>query len=397
VIDFALSEEQVAFRDLSRRFAEQEIASVAAHYDEHDEFPWPVVEKAFRAGLMNISVPEEYGGGGLSVLDGTMVREELSAGCSGITSTLMIGGLAAAPLIIAGTDEQKKTFLGQLCSDYKSAVASYALTEPGAGSDVAGITTTARRVGDEYVINGTKRFISGAVAAAWFVIFAYTDKEQRYNGISAFIVPADTSGLTVGKKEPMMGQHASHTSEVILEEVTIPAANRIGEENQGWQVAMQTFNRTRPGVAASAVGLARSAMQHALRYSQERETFSQPIAYHQAIQFMLADMATTVAAARWLTWHASWMIDQGIPNATEAAYAKAFAADTAMRVTTDAVQIFGGYGYSKEFPVEKLMRDAKIFQIYEGTSQIQRLIIGRSLLKDGIHMPGALKAPLSQL
>ena len=387
MIDFSLSDEQLAYRDLARRFAEAELAPVAAHYDEVDEFPWPVVEKAFRAGLMNISVPEEYGGGGLSVLDGAIVREELAAGCSGLTSALMIGGLAAAPLMIAGTEEQKKTYLGQLCSDYQSSIASYAVTEPGAGSDVASITTTAERVGDDYVLNGTKRFISGAGAASWFVVFAYTDNEQRYNGISAFIVPADTPGLTVGKKEPMMGQRATYTSEVVLEEVTVPASNRVGEEGQGWHIAMLTFNRTRPGVAASAVGLARSALEHALRYAGERETFGKPIAHHQAVQFMLADMATDITAARWLTWHAAWMIDQGMSNATEAAYAKAFAADTAMRVTTDAVQIFGGYGYSKEFPVEKLMRDAKIFQIYEGTSQIQRLIIGRSLLKEGLHVP----------
>jgi acyl-CoA dehydrogenase len=264
------------------------------------------------------------------------------------------------------------------------------MTEPGAGSDVASITATARRVGDDYVLNGTKRFITGAGVASWFTVFAKTDRDAGRRGITAFVVPKDTPGLTVGKKEPMMGQRASYTAEVILEDATIPAANLIGREGQGWEIAMETFNRTRPGVAASAVGVARSALEHALNYSQQRETFNKPIAEHQAIQMILADMATNVSAARWLAWHSAWLIDQGVPNATEAAHAKAFAADAAMRNATDAVQVFGGYGYSQEFPVEKLMRDAKIFQIYEGTSQIQRLIIARALLRDGVIIPGLL-------
>src|SRR5574341_1777589 len=385
-MDFALTQEQIAFRDLARRFAEQEIAPVAAHYEQSDEFIWPVARKAYQAGLLNIHIPEEYGGGGLSALDGVIIREELAVACSGITSALMITNLAAAPLIIAGTDEQKRDFLAPLCSEV--AFASFALTEPDAGSDVAAIKTVARRSGSDYVLRGSKRFISGAGVARWFAVFAKTDTDAGRRGLSAFAVPADLPGVTVGKKEDMLGQRASYTAEVIFEDVVVPASYRIGAEGQGWDIAMQTFNRTRPGVAASAVGVARASLEHALRYAQERETFGRPIAHHQAIQFMLADMAITVAAARWLTCHSAWLYDQGQPNATEAAYAKAFAADTAMQAATDAVQVFGGYGYSREFPVEKLMRDAKIFQIYEGTSRIQRLIVGRSLLKEGVRLPG---------
>lgn len=376
--DFALSPEQISFRDLARRFAREEIAPVAAQYDHSGEFPWPVAEKAYKAGLLNVHIPEEFGGSGLNILDGAIIREELATACSGITSALMIGTLASTPILVAGTDEQKRTFLVPLCAGVQ--FASFALTEPGAGSDVANISTTARCVGDEYVLNGTKRFITGAGVASWFTVFAKTDKSQGYRGISAFVVPRDAPGVSVGKKEMMMGQRASFTAEVILEDVKVPVSHLLGREGQGWNIAMETFNRTRPGVAASAVGVARSALEHALQYAQERETFGKRIGEHQAIQMMLADMAIQTQAARWLTWHSAWLIDHGQPNATEAAYAKAFAADAAMRNATDAVQIFGGYGYSQEFPVEKLMRDAKIFQIYEGTSQVQRLIIARSLM-----------------
>lgn len=385
-MEFSLAEEQVAFQRLARRFAESEIAPVSAYYDHSDEFIWPVAEKAFQAGLLNIHIPEKYGGGGLSILDGVLVREECAAACSGMTSSLMITNLAATPILIAGNEGQKQTFLAPLCSEV--AFASFALTEPDAGSDVAALTTRARRQGDSYVLNGVKQWISGAGVARWFTVFAKTDPDAGRHGISVFVVPADSPGLTVGKKEDMMGQRASYTAQVLLEDVVVPADYRIGDEGQGWDIAMETFNKTRPGVAASAVGVARSALQHALAYAQERRAFGKPIAYHQSIQFMLTDMAITTSAARWLTYHAAWLYDQGKPNAPEAAYAKAFAADTAMRAATDAVQIYGGYGYSREYPVEKLMRDAKIFQIYEGTSQVQRLIVGRALLKEGVRLPG---------
>jgi len=380
MLDFTLSDEQKFFRDTVHRFAEQEMRPVAAKYDETGEFPWDVARKAFEAGLLNIHIPEEYGGPGLGALDGCIVGEEMAWGCPGITAAIGISNLAVIPVLLAGTEEQKKRWLSLLTEELS--FASYAVTEPGAGSDVAGIATTAVRKGDEYVLNGTKRFITGGGVARWMVCFAYTDKSRRHNGISAFIVPMDTPGVTVTRKEPMMGQRCSFTAEIVLEEVVIPAENLLGQEGDGFKIAMLTFNKSRPGVAAQAVGCARAAMEHAIQYARERETFGRPIGQHQAVQFMLADMAMNIAAARWLAWHAAWLDDQGRDNAQEAAYAKAFAADMCMKVTTDAVQIFGGYGYSKEFPVEKLMRDAKIYQIYEGTSQIQRLIIGRRLMRE---------------
>ena len=379
MVDFTLSDEQKFFRDTVHRFAEQEMRPVAAQYDETGEFPWDVARKAFEAGLLNIHVPEEYGGPGLGTLEGCVVGEEMAWGCPGITAAIGISNLAVIPVLLAGTEEQKKRWLSLLTQELS--FASYAVTEPGAGSDVAGIATTAVRKGNEYVLNGTKRFITGGGVASWMVCFAYTDKSRRHNGISAFIVPMDTPGVTVTRKEPMMGQRCSFTAEIVLEEVVVPAENLLGQEGDGFKIAMLTFNKSRPGVAAQAVGCARAAMEHAIQYARERETFGRPIGQHQAVQFMLADMAMNIAAARWLAWHAAWLDDQGLDNAQEAAYAKAFAADMCMKVTTDAVQIFGGYGYSKEFPVEKLMRDAKIYQIYEGTSQIQRLIIGRRLMQ----------------
>lgn len=380
MINFELTDEQKAIRDLAREFTQGEIVPVAAHHDRTGEFPWDVARKAFEIGLMNLNIPVEYGGGGLGLLDGCIVREELAAGCAGISSALGINGLAATPVLVAGTEEQKRRFLAPLC--HELSFASYAVTEPGAGSDVAGIRTTARRVGDEYVLNGSKRFITGAGVARWFVVFTYTDREQRYQGMSAFLVPADTPGVTVGKKEDMMGQRASNTAEITFEDVVVPRENLLGREGEGFKIAMITFDKTRPGVAAGAVGLARCALEHATRYAKERSAFGQAIADFQAIQCILADMATDIHAARLLTWHAAWLGDQGKRNSLEASYAKRFAADMAMKATTDAVQVFGGYGYSREYPVEKLMRDAKVFQIYEGTSQIQRLIIARQLLRD---------------
>ncbi|MFQ6015631.1 MAG: acyl-CoA dehydrogenase family protein [Anaerolineae bacterium] len=379
MINFELGDEQKALRDLTRRFAQEEILPVAAECDQKGEFPLDVAQKAFDIGLMNVTVPEEYGGGGLGHLDECIVREEMAAGCAGISATLGISGLAVTPVILAGTEEQKQRFLAPLCAELS--FASYCVTEPSAGSDVAGITSTAELVGDEYVLNGTKRFITGGGLASWFVVLTYTDKSLRRNGISAFVVPADAPGVTVAKKEDMMGQRASNTAEIVFENVRVPKANRLGREGQGFKLAMETFDITRPYAAAGAIGLARSAMEHASRYAQERFAFGRPIGQFQAIQFMLANMAIDIAAARWLTWHAAWLSDRDLPNAMEASYAKALAADMCMRVTTDAVQVFGGYGYSREYPVEKLMRDAKVMQIYEGTSEIQRLIIGRQLLK----------------
>ena len=387
MVDFALGDEQRAIRDLAREFARREIAPVAAEYDRSAEFPWPVARKAFEVGLLNLSIPEEYGGAGLSLFDQCLVWEELAAGCAGICAALSITGLSCAPLLVAGTDEQQRRWLEPLARE--PSFASYCMTEPAAGSDVAGIQTTARRVGDEFAITGTKRFITAGTAARWFAVFAYTDRSRPREGMSCFVVPRDLPGVSVARKEDMMGQRASNTAEIVFEEAVVPRANMVGPEGQGFKLAMEVFDRTRPVVGALAVGIARAAMEHAFRYAQQRETFGRPIIDYQAIQFKLADMAIEIAAARHLTWHAAWLGDRGCRNAKEASYAKAFAADMCMRATTEAVQVFGGYGYSREYPVEKLMRDAKVVQIYEGTSEIQRLIIARELMRGGMASDGS--------
>ena len=326
---------------------------------------------------MNSHVPEEYGGPGASYLDGCIIEEELSWGCSGITTSLGANGLASAPLSVAGSEELKKQYLGMLTEDFK--LASFCLTEPDAGSDVSGMRTTAKRVGDKYVINGSKCFITNGGYADWFTVYAKTDKEAGHRGISAFIVPKDDT-VTVDKKEDKMGQRASNTATITFNETEIPADHLIGEENKGFKIAMMTLDRTRPGVAAMATGIARAAFEFATNYSKERVQFGVPIAMHQAIQFMIADMATKVHLSRLATWNSAVLLDQGRRNTLESSHAKRFAADTAMEVSTDAVQVYGGYGFIKDYPVEKLMRDAKIMQLYEGTSQIQRLVIARETL-----------------
>lgn len=380
MVDFGLDDTQKGIQQLARQFALNEIAPRAAHHDETGEFPRQICQKAWDAGLMNTHIPEEYGGGGLSVFDACLIAEEIAVGCTGIGTAMEANTLAAAPIVVAGTDEQKRKFLTPMTEEL--IFAAYCVTEPAAGSDVAGIKTMARKEGGQYVLNGQKMWITNAGVASWYYVLAYTDASMGHRGMSSFIVPARSEGITVGKKESNMGQRASDTRSVTFEDVMVPGDNMLGGEGHGFKISMAAFDHTRPLVAAAAVGLARSAMQHAIRYANEREAFGQPIANNQAISFMLADMDKDVQAARLLYWHAAWLIDKGLRNTREAALAKAFAADTAMRVATDAVQIFGGYGYSREYPVEKLMRDAKIFQIYEGTSQIQRIIISRSLLGD---------------
>ncbi len=377
MIGFELSEDQKQLQDLARKFAKDEMIPHAEHHDRTGEFPYEVTKKAWELGLMNTHVPQEYGGLGLSVLDGIIITEELAYGCTGIATAMEANSLASAPVIIAGNEEQKKQFLGMLTSEAK--YAAYCVTEPGAGSDVAGIATTAKKVGDDYVINGSKMWITNANVASWYFVLAYTDQSQKHKGISGFLVPRDIPGITVGKKEDNLGQRASDTRAITFEEVKIPSKYLLGREGDGFKIAMGAFDHTRPVVAAGAVGLARRAMDEATKYALTRKTFGQPIAGYQAISFMLADMAKDIEAARYLVWRAGWEIDQGRRNTKYAAMAKAFAADMAMQVTTNAVQVFGGYGYSKEYPVEKLMRDAKIYQIYEGTSQIQRMIIAKDL------------------
>jgi acyl-CoA dehydrogenase len=376
-VSFALTDEQIALRELAHEFAEKEIRPRAAQYDEHSTHPADVIAKAHEVGLMNVHVPEEYGGLGLGGFEGMLIGEELSWGCAGMAVSIVVNTLAAAPVLIAGSDEQKRRLLPPLIDE--PILCSFALTEPNAGSDVSGIQTTAVRLGDDYVLNGSKMFISNAGHCEWMVVFASTDRSQGHRGLSAFVVPRNADGVTIEKHLDKMGQRSTDTSSVAFQDVKVPAADRLGDEGQGFKIAMTTLDFTRPGTAAGAVGVARAAYEYAVDYARERIQFGQPIAMNQGVNFLIADMAAEIEAARLLTWQAAWLHDQGHRATLQSSFAKRFAADTAMKVTTDAVQIFGGYGYIKEYPVEKLMRDAKLFQIYEGTSQIQRLVIAKEI------------------
>jgi acyl-CoA dehydrogenase len=377
MIDFSPTDEQRALRELAHDFAEKEIRPVAWEYDREATWPRAIIEKAWEVGLMNPHIPEEYGGAGASFTDGVLIEEELGWGCSGIGTSISCNGLASAPVVLGGSEQIKKTYLGMLTEAPK--LASFCLTEPDAGSDVSGMRTRAVKRGDKYVINGSKTFITNGGYADWFTVYAKTDPDAGHRGISAFVVPRD-AGVVVDKHEDKMGQRASNTATITFNDVEIPAENLLGEENHGFRLAMMTLDRTRPGVAAMAVGIARAAFEFAVEYSKERVQFGVPIAMHQAIQFMIADMATKVHLARLATWNSAVLLDQDKRNTLESSHAKRFAADTAMEVTTDAVQVYGGYGFIKDYPVEKLMRDAKIMQLYEGTSQIQRLVIARETL-----------------
>jgi len=378
MVDFALSESQEELRRVAREFAQKEIAPVAMHYDQTGEFPWDIYRQAHEVGLANPSVPVAYGGGGLSALECCIIVEELGAACAGITTSIMVNDLAVMPILVSGSEEQKRAFLTPFCTSFN--MGAFCLTEPGAGSDVASMSTTAKPDGDGYIVNGTKTFITNGSVASLYTVFATRDTSLRHRGIAGFIVPADTPGVSHGKKFDKMGQRASDTAEVIFDDVHLPRANLLGREDEGFKIAMVTLDRTRPMIAAMSVGLARAAMEAAIEYAKGRETFGVPIGQHQAIQLLLADMAKDIEAARLLTWQCAWLIDQGQPATKESSFAKCFATDVAMRVTTDAVQIFGGYGYMKDLPLEKYMRDAKLMQIYEGTNQIQRLVIARHLL-----------------
>jgi len=376
-VSFALTDEQRSLRELAREFADGEIRPKAAEYDEHSTHPADVIAKAHELGLMNVHVPEEYGGLGLPCFDGMLIGEELYRGCAGIGTSIVANGLGAGPVILFGSDEQKRQWLPPLVDE--PILCSFGLSEPGAGSDVASLKTTAVRRGNEYVLNGSKTFITNAGHAVWTVVFAKTDPAKGHKGISAFVVPMDAPGVTVEKHLDKMGQRSTDTSAFSLQDVVVPADNLLGEEGQGFRIAMTTLDFTRPGTAAGAVGVAQAAFELAVEYAKERVTFDMPIAMHQGVNFMIADMATEIEAARLLVWQAAWLIDQGTRATLQSSHAKRFAADVAMKVATDAVQVFGGYGYIKEYPVEKLMRDAKLFQIYEGTSQIQRLVIAKEL------------------
>ena len=377
MVEFTLTDEQRNLRDMAHDFAEKEIRPVAWDYDRDSTFPEDIIKKAWEVGLMNAHVPEEYGGAHASTFDGCLIEEELSWGCSGIQTTLGCNGLASAPVVLAGSEEIKKEYLGRLTE--APLLASFCLTEPDAGSDVSGMRTTAVKKGDKYVINGSKVFITNGGYANWYTVYAKTDKDAGHRGISAFVVPRD-AGVVVDKHEDKLGQRASDTAAVSFNDVEIPASHLLGEENRGFKLAMMTLDRTRPGVAAMAVGIGRAAMEFATGYAKERVQFGVPIAMHQAIQFMIADMATEVEAARLLAWKSAVQLDRGERNTMTSSQAKRFAADAAMKIATDAVQIYGGYGFIKDYPVEKLFRDAKIMQLYEGTSQIQRLVIAREAL-----------------
>jgi acyl-CoA dehydrogenase len=377
MVDFTLTDEQKSLREMAHDFAEKEIRPVAWEYDKEGTWPEKLIEKAWSLGLMNSHVPEEYGGAGASFLDGCLIEEELSWGCSGIQTTLGCNGLAMVPVALGGSEEIKREYLGRLTE--APLLASFCLTEPDAGSDVSAMRTTAVKRGDKYVINGSKCFITNGGYANWYTVYAKTDKDAGHRGISAFVVPRD-AGVVVDKKEDKLGQRASNTASVSFNDVEVPASHLLGEENKGFKLAMMTLDRTRPGIAAMATGIARAAFEFATDYARERVQFGVPIAMHQTIQVMIADMATDVEAARLLTWKSAVMLDRGERSTLVSSHAKRFAADAAMKIATDAVQVYGGYGFIKEYPVEKLFRDAKLMQIYEGTSQIQRLVIARETL-----------------
>jgi alkylation response protein AidB-like acyl-CoA dehydrogenase len=379
-MDFALNDEQKALRQTVHEFAENEIRPVSMELDETGEFAWDVVRNAAKLELTYSGVPEEYGGPGLSMLDNVIVIEELGWGCVGIASAIALNQIAILPILLAGSEEQKKEYLARLTDPDNPRLCAFGLTEPEAGSDAASLKTKAVRDGDDYVINGQKCFITNGGVSDFYTIFTTIDPDQKYQGITAFIMYGDTPGFSIGKIEHKMGMRASQTAELILEDVRLPAANILRGEGQGFYVAMETLDTSRPGVGAIGVGLARAAFEEALAYSKQRVQFGRPICRQQAIGFMLADMATKVDYARLLCYRAAWMLDNGIDAIKESSMAKYIGTDVAMEVCTDAVQIHGGYGYMKEYLVEKFFRDAKILQIVEGTNQIQRLVLSAQLI-----------------
>ena len=380
-MDYLFNEMQLMVQEVARKIAEEKIRPVAAEYDESGEFPWDIMKIIAESDLFGIYIEEKYGGMGGGVTELAIATEELSKACGGIAVCYAASALGTYPIILYGNDEQKEKYLPELASGKK--LAAFGLTEPNAGSDAGAIETTAKKDGDYYILNGTKQWITNGGEAEIYTIIAKTDKQKGARGASAFIVEKGTPGFSFGKKENKMGIRASATRELIFQDCKVPKKNLVGREGIGFSVAMKTFDMSRPGVAAQAVGIAAGALALAIQYAREREQFGKPIAANQGIQFMLADMATKVEASRALVYSAARMIDSGNEKvAKESAMAKLFASDVAMEVTTDAVQIFGGYGYMKEYPIEKYMRDAKITQIYEGTNQIQRDVIGKNLIKE---------------
>ena len=380
-MDHLLTESQVMIRDLARKIAQEKIKPVAAHYDESEEFAWPVMKILAESDLFGIYLPEAYGGMGGGIMEMCLVTEELSRACGGIALGYAGTGLGTLPILLHGSEEQKKKYLPAIASGKR--LAAFCITEAEAGSDAGSIKTTARKEGDKYILNGTKQWITNAGEAEIYTVIALTDKAKGVRGASAFIVEKGTKGMEFGKKEKKMGIRASATREVIFTDCEVPAENLISREGMGFIVAMKTLDTSRPGVAAQAVGIAQGALDHALDYARTRVQFGAPISSFQAIQHMLADMGTQVEAARALTYSVARLVDSGAKSVSkESAMAKLFASDVAMKVAVDAVQILGGYGYMRDYPVEKFMRDAKITQIYEGTNQIQRNVIAANMIKE---------------
>ena len=376
-MDFNFTPDQLDLQKMVKDFVAKEITPHALEMDKDGVVPADLWKKLDEAGLLNLTVPEEYDGPGLDALSIALIYEELGKGCAGVATTTAANALASYPVVLLGTDEQKRKMFDVLNN---GKLAAFALTEPGAGSDAGAVATTAVKDGEDYILNGTKCFITNGGIAEIYNIFANTRKTAGIRGLTAFIVDRGTPGFTVGKEEEKMGIRASNTCELVLDNVRIPATNRIGREGEGFKIAMKTLDAARPFVGAVSVGLAQAAFELAVKYSKERVQFDKPIASFQLVQAMLADMAMQIEAARLLVYKACWLKDQGVDYTKESAIAKCFAADTAMKVTVDAVQVLGGYGYSKEYPAEKYMRDAKIMQIYEGTNQIQRLVIANNIL-----------------
>jgi len=377
MLNFELTPEQKTLVEETKRFTREKIIPVAAEADRTHEFPMDVFKEAWELGFVGPTIPEEYGGAGMTELDNVLLTEELAYGCTGIQTSMTANTLAATPILIAGNDAQKKKYLGLLTSE--PVFASYAITESAAGSDAAGIQTRVRKDGNDYVINGEKIYITNGAWARWYVVFATVDPALRHSGIMAFVIDRDAPGVSVGKTEDKLGQRASNTAVINFEDVRLSSDQLLAEEGHGFKLAMQTFDRTRPDIGAGACGLMRRAMEESIAYAMERKTFGVPIAEHQMVQAMIAEMGIKYEATRLLVLKAAWQIDNGGRNSLVASYSKAFGADSAMQVATDAVQVFGGNGYITEYPVEKLMRDAKILQIYEGTSQIQRMVIAKNL------------------